>query len=49
MKPYIKGIPKCIITHNTPVRGLVCIIHTSYVFCTPEECFNSSNNESINY
>ena len=29
-----------------PVHGLVCIIYTSYVLRSPEECFNSTN-ESI--
>ena len=46
MKPYIKGIPRCIFYAYTPVHGLVCIIYTSYVLCSPEERFNSSN-ESI--
>ena len=31
----------------TPARGLICIIYTSYVLCSPEERFNSTNNESI--
>ena len=31
----------------TPARRLICIIYTSYVLCSPEERFNSTNNESI--
>ena len=31
----------------TPARGLVCIIYTSCVLCSPEERFNSTNNEPI--
>ena len=31
----------------TPAHGLVCIIYTLYVLCSPEERFNSTNNESI--
>ena len=31
----------------TPASGLVCIIYTSYVLCSPEERFNSTNNKSI--
>ena len=31
----------------TPAHGLICIIYTSYVLCSPEERFNSTNNESI--
>ena len=31
----------------TPARGLIRIIYTSYVLCSPEERFNSTNNESI--
>ena len=30
----------------TPACGLVCIVYTSYVLCSPEKHFNSSNNES---
>ena len=30
-----------------PVRGLIYIIYASYVLCSPEEYFNSTNNESI--
>ena len=31
----------------TPACRLICIIYTSYVLCSPEECFNSTNNKSI--
>ena len=31
----------------TPACGLVCIICTSYVLCSLEERFNSTNNEFV--
>ena len=48
MKPYIKGIPRCICKHIHPRAGwYVSYTPHNYVLCSPEERFNSTNNESI--
>ena len=46
MTSYIKDADRCIFTH-IHLRRLICIICTSYVLCSPEERFDSTNNESI--
>ena len=50
MKPYIKGILRCIFMHIHLHMGWY-VSYTPHMYyapiCSPEKCFNSTNNESI--